>query len=111
MNTTTLDRLQAKLNALDVETPIPSFDNTEVLVNPIDVYRSYLANLLAALVESDRQLVYDSIQWTNNLANGDLLLVIPKLRLKGVKPADMAKDLSAKVREGLPLSSNSLSLM
>jgi len=101
MSTSTLDGLQAQLSTLNVEIPIPSFDNTHVLVNPIDIYRSYLANILANFVERDRQLIYDSVQWTNNLVNGDLLLVIPKLRLNGAKPAEVAKDLSAKVRESL----------
>lgn len=82
-----------------------------MLVNPIDIHRSYLANILVSLVNSDRQLIYDSIQWTNNLTNGDLLRVIPKLRLKGVKPADMDKDLSVKVRDKFSFLTMSWSLM
>ena len=95
MSTKSLDGLQTRLEALNIDTPIRYFDKTHVLVNPIDIYRCYLANMLASVVESDRQLIYDSIQWTNSLINADLLLVTPKLRSKGVKPVDVAKDLSA----------------
>ena len=96
--TLSVSALQEKLQTLGVGTPIPSFKGTDVLTNPVDIYRSYLADTLTRLIDCDAQLVYESIQWTNSLPNGDLVLVVPRLRLKGVKPADLAKDLSDKVR-------------
>lgn len=96
--TTDLPSLQKQLQALGISAPIPTWKGTDVLTNPVDIYRSYLADALGSLLDCERQLVYDSIQWTNNLPNGDLLLVVPKLRLKGAKPADVARDLSQRVQ-------------
>lgn len=97
-NTLELEGLQAKLKSLGIESPVPDYANSHILQNPTDIYRAYLADLLTPLIGAERQLVYDSIQWTNNLTHGDLVLVVPKLRLKGVKPAEYALELESKVR-------------
>lgn len=96
--TTSVDALHGKLQTLGVEAPIPSFKGTDVLTNPVDIYRSYLAHALTQILDCDRHLVYDAIQWVNQLSNGDLLLVAPRLRIKGAKPAEVVKELSDKVR-------------
>lgn len=96
-NTLTLEGLQAKLKSLGLESFVPKYANSQVLQNPIDIYRSYLADILTPLIGVGSQLIYDSLQWTNSLNHGDLVLVVPKLRLKGVKPADYALNLESKV--------------
>ncbi|KAL8800155.1 MAG: hypothetical protein Q9200_007335 [Gallowayella weberi] len=96
--TTTASALQKKLQSLGVDSPIPSFKGTDVLTNPVDIYRCYLADALATIIDCDRQLVYEAIQWTNQSSHGDLLLVVPRLRLKGVKPIELTNDLSGNVR-------------
>lgn len=40
---------------------------------------------------------YDAVQWTNLLAAGDLILVVPRLKLKGIKPQELAKEIASKV--------------
>jgi arginyl-tRNA synthetase len=97
MSTLSIAALEARLENLDVHSPLPKFANTQVLQNPIDIYRSYLTNILVPLVSVEPQVVYGSLQWANNLGHGDLLLVFPKLRLKGVKPVEYAKVLASKV--------------
>lgn len=96
-DTTCISGLQEKLQSLGVESPIPSFEGANVLTNPVDIHRSYLAEALTKVLDCDRQLVYDAIQWTNQLSNGDLLVVVPRLGMKAVKPAEVTKDLSDKV--------------
>ena len=86
-----------KLQGLGIQSPVPKYAETQVLHNPIDIYRAYLAEILIPLIGVDPQLVYDSLQWTNNLAHGDLVLAIPKLRSKGVKPNENAKEIQSKV--------------
>lgn len=97
MNTLKMEGLQVQLKSLGITSPVPNYANSQVLQNPTDIYRSYLADLLTPLIGAEHQLIYDSLQRTNNLAYGDLVLVVPKLRLKGVKPTDYALELESKV--------------
>jgi arginyl-tRNA synthetase len=96
MATISLTGLQALLADIGLE-PIPYFMAADVLNNPIDVYHSYLAEHFQTLVECDRDLVYDSIQPANTTGNGDLDIVLPKLKLAGSKPKELAGELLKKV--------------
>lgn len=97
MSTLEMEGLQTKLKSLGIRTPVPSYADSHVLQNPTDIYRSYLAELLTPLIGAESQLIYDSLQWTNSLAHGDLVLVVPRLRLKGVKPVEFALELESQV--------------
>lgn len=93
--TTSLSGLQALLADIGVE-PTPSFAAADILNNPIDIYHSYLAEHFHALVECDRDLVFSSIQPANTTGNGDLDIVLPKLKLPG-KPKELADELRKNV--------------
>jgi arginyl-tRNA synthetase len=90
MATLSSDGLQALLGRVGVESPIPSFPLADIHNN-----LSYLAEILVQLTECAPQVAYDSIQWPNDM--GDLVVVLPRLRLKGVKPNDLAVELTQKV--------------
>ena len=75
-----MDALEQSLGSLDLSVPIPEVKNAEVLANPLDVYRTYLAQVLADAVGCDIDVAYKSIQWPNNIFNGDLAVILPKLR-------------------------------
>ncbi len=77
--------------------PIPPFAAANVLNNPIDIYHSYLAEHLQTLVECDPDLIYDAIQPANTTGNGDLDVVLPKLKLPGASPKELAGGLIKKV--------------
>ena len=85
MATTSLPGLEAFVAEIGLG-PIPPFAAADVLNNPIDIYHSYLAKHLQALVECDPDLVYDAIQPANTTGNGDLDVVLPKLKLPGASP-------------------------
>jgi arginyl-tRNA synthetase len=97
MATASLPALQAFVAKMELE-PIPSFAASNVLNNPIDIYHSYLAKHFQTLVECDPDLVYDSIQPANTTGNGDLDIVLPKLKLTGTNPKELAGELLKKVR-------------
>ncbi|KAF1929713.1 Nucleotidylyl transferase [Didymella exigua CBS 183.55] len=61
-----------------------------VLSNPLDLCRTSLAELLAVIVGCDIQVAFRSIQWPNNIFNGDLSVTIPKL-CPGRRPAEFPK--------------------
>ncbi|KAF2645757.1 Nucleotidylyl transferase [Massarina eburnea CBS 473.64] len=97
MATTTysLAELETVFAGLSVETPIPQYSDSDVLHNPLDLCRSYLADLLCKVAECKPATAYRSIQWPNNIFGGDLTVTLPKLR-PGVKPNEFALDLMNK---------------
>jgi hypothetical protein len=95
MATLSSDGLQALLGGLGVESPIPSFPLADIKNSPMDIYLSYLAEILVQLVECVPQVAYQSIQWPNE--TGDLAVVLPRLRLKDVNPNDLAVELKKRV--------------
>jgi arginyl-tRNA synthetase len=96
MATTSLAGLQGFLTESGLE-PLPSFAAPDVLNNPIDIYHSYLTEHLQKLVECDPHLVYNSIQLSKTIEDGDLDIVLPKLKLDGVEPKELAGKLLIKV--------------
>ena len=95
MATLKSDGLQALLNKLGVESFVTTFPSTDLLTRPLDIYRSHLADILVQLTACNPQVAYDSIQEPNDY--GDLEVVIPKLRLKGSNPKELAVELAEKV--------------
>ncbi|KAK4246055.1 hypothetical protein C7999DRAFT_42448 [Corynascus novoguineensis] len=94
--TLSLSELQAYLKDLGAPIPIPAFPSAEPIHNPNDIYRSYIAAALETLVDCDRLLLNESLQKPSTASKGDLVLVLPRLRLKGVKPSDLAAELALK---------------
>jgi arginyl-tRNA synthetase len=96
MATVSLPGLQAFVAKIGLD-PIPSFAAADVLHNPIDIYHSYLAEVFRTLIKCDPDLVYNSIQPASSAGNGDLDIVLPKLKLSGVSPKELADELLKKV--------------
>ena len=92
-----MDSLSKSLRSLNIDIPVPELKGAEVLANPLDVYRTYLAQVLADAVGCDFGAAYKSIQWPNNISNGDLAVILPKLR-PGAKADEVAVELTKKVR-------------
>lgn len=89
--------LEFLLHKFNAETPVPLFPGADIRSNPIDVYRCYIVDAVRKLVECDAEVASDAIQRTSSTAAGDLVLVIPRLKLKGVKPQELAQDIASKV--------------
>jgi arginyl-tRNA synthetase len=95
MATLSSDGLQALLGGVGVESPVPSFPLADIQNSPMGIYLSYLAEILVQLTECPPQVAYESIQWPNDV--GDLVVVLPRLRRKDVKPNDLGVELQKKV--------------
>lgn len=93
---TMMEALSRSLGSLNLTVPIPEVKDAELLANPLDVYRTYLAEILTKAVGSDIDAAYKSIQWPNNISNGDLAVILPKLR-PGAKADEIAAELMKKV--------------
>jgi arginyl-tRNA synthetase len=99
MVTSSLPGLQALVAQIGLE-PLQTFAKADTLNNPLD-YHSYLAESLQALVECDPDVVYNSIQLSKTIEDGDLDIVLPKLKLDGIKPKELAFELVKKVSQFL----------
>lgn len=84
------------LESLSISAPEPEVVEATSLSNPLDLCRITLAKLLSGLVDCDVQIAYRSIQWPNNIFNGDLSVTVPKL-CPGRKPTELSSQLVDKV--------------
>lgn len=90
-----MDGLEGLLKELDLKTPIPHVPEANILIKPLDIGRSYLADILGSLVDCDSSVAYKSIQWPGDISSGDLAVILPKLS-HGADPTVLAFDLMQK---------------
>jgi hypothetical protein len=57
------------------------FPNCYPSLNPFDIYRSHIAELLGEAAGLDPLAVFSKLQWTNTLEKGDLVLPVGALLL------------------------------
>ncbi|KAF4963838.1 hypothetical protein FSARC_8198 [Fusarium sarcochroum] len=94
--------IETLLGRAGLDTPVPDFPGADIVHNPQDIFRVYLADLLQKLLDCDRLVAYDAIQTSNITGMGDLVVVAPRLRLKGVKAEDLVTDLAQKLPRSPP---------
>ena len=92
MSTLSTDGLQTLLGRVGAECPIPSFSSADIENSPMDIYLSYLAQILVQLTGCEPQVAYESILWPDDFC--DLVVVVPRLRIKDVKPTESAFELN-----------------
>jgi hypothetical protein len=100
MATLDLSSLATRLEGLGLA-PIPQFSEAHVLNKPLDIGRSYLADILRSLIDCDPITAYNSIQWPNDISTADLTVPLPKLS-HGADSTTLAIDLMQRVRRCLP---------
>ncbi|KAE9993019.1 hypothetical protein EG327_006801 [Venturia inaequalis] len=79
MTTRTVSSLEELIGTLGAKIPIPSYPAADVLVRPLDIGRSYLADILSGIIEGDTSRAFSCIGLPNNLDPGDLVVILPKL--------------------------------
>jgi arginyl-tRNA synthetase len=97
-HTQSVDELAVTLKNFGLES-VPEAPNTYPALNPVDIYRSHITELLASVSGIDPKIIYPALQWTQTLDKGDLTLPVPALRVKGKKPAELAVELGEKVHK------------
>ncbi|GAO48817.1 arginyl-tRNA synthetase [Saitoella complicata NRRL Y-17804] len=95
-----IESLSSTLANLGIKDEIKSFEGSNPTGNPFDIFRSYIATELATVSEIPAETIYSCLETTSKVGNGDLILPVPRLRLKA-KPADLA----AQWAEKFPTSS------
>jgi hypothetical protein len=100
MATMSIADLEALLGGLDVNVPVPQFAAADILNNPLDVARCYLADIICSLVLCSRDTALKCIQPANGVADGDLAIRLPMIEHK-TNYEDFGLDLKKKVWQAL----------
>lgn len=101
-STSPMEQLAKSVEGLSLDAVANHFPNCYPAINPFDLYRAHLANVLGELTGVDTKIIYPNLQWTQ-LDKGDFVLPIPSLRLKGKKPDALATEWAEKFPESDPL--------
>ncbi|KAK1751010.1 hypothetical protein QBC47DRAFT_392076 [Echria macrotheca] len=105
MATNTLGGLKALLQELKLD-EIPEFPSADILHHPTDIFHVYLADAVQKILGCDPKKAYDAIQPANSSINGDLAIVLPRLKVPdGPGPEKLGEDLLAKFPYPHPLFS------
>lgn len=73
-----------------------AFPNSYPSLNPTDIYREHLANIIGPIVGQEPSQVYPKLQFTQSLEKGDLVLPVPALQIKSKKPQALAAEIGEK---------------
>lgn len=92
------DQLASLVNGLSLDEASKKYPNCHPTINPLDLYRAHLADVLHDVTGVDQKIIYPNLQWTTGLDKGDLILACPSLRVKGKKPDELAVEWTEKVR-------------
>ncbi|RKK69878.1 Arginine--tRNA ligase, cytoplasmic [Fusarium oxysporum] len=95
--TCSVSGIENLLGKAGLDTPIPEYPGADIVHNPQDIFRAYLADIIQKLLGCDKQIAYDAIQTSNITGMGDLIVVAPKLRLRDTKPEDLVIDLARRL--------------
>jgi arginyl-tRNA synthetase len=105
MSTLTREGLESLLDAAGLKTPIPAFTDVDVLLDPLNIFRCYLADIVHGIVKGDKASALGSIQLppTVDFFAGDLTIILPRLaRELGVKVEDLNHSIVQNVRGHFP---------
>jgi len=95
-NKTNMESFVAGLSALGVH-DLPSIPAAHPDENPLDLFRSHIAERLAPLAGVDTQLVFVGLDRSTKPDTGDFVLAVPRLRIKGAKPQELGEKWQAQV--------------
>lgn len=93
-------RLAGILADLREGKPLPVYSGAFPSINPVDIFRCVITEKLAEITELDASLIYPALEWTSTLDKGDLILAVPRLRVKG-SPAEKAASWAAAVSRSI----------
>ena len=94
--------LASKLESLGLESNhgIEIFPGSNPVQNPLDLFRSYITTELSKISGVSKDLIFPALEWTATADRGDLSIPIPRLRIKGKNPNDLASEWAEKFPKG-----------
>ncbi|RCK60770.1 Arginine--tRNA ligase, cytoplasmic [Candida viswanathii] len=81
-----------------------AIDGTYPEYNVVDVFRNYIADELHRITSVDKSIIIQALDTPKLLDQGDIIVPIPKLRLKGIKPNEKSKEWAEAFNKGKYIS-------
>ncbi|SCW01226.1 LAFE_0D07888g1_1 [Lachancea fermentati] len=81
--------ITAKLQKMSIQEPT-LMEGSHPDVNVVDLMRNYISQELSKISGVDTALIFPALEWTNTMDRGDLLIPVPRLRIKGANPKELA---------------------
>ncbi|ETN39343.1 uncharacterized protein HMPREF1541_05566 [Cyphellophora europaea CBS 101466] len=103
MSTLTTKGLQKLLGSNGVSDPIPVFPLADINSSPIGIYVAYLAQAIVRATSCEPHVAFDAIQWPNEPGMGDLVIILPRLRLQNADPDAIAQQVGDQIEHLSPL--------
>jgi hypothetical protein len=91
-----MDTLNQIISSLGLDATALENEDSHALVNPLDICRAHLTKILVNIAGCSDDDALKSIQWPNNIFNGDFAVVLPRLR-PGAKVNQLAVEIMEKV--------------
>ncbi|ODQ58680.1 hypothetical protein WICANDRAFT_63186 [Wickerhamomyces anomalus NRRL Y-366-8] len=95
--------ISSSLEKLSLKEPT-KYEGSYPEYNTVDLLRNYITQELSKISGVEPKLIFPALEWTNTLDRGDLLIPIPRLRIKGAKPQELATEWAEKFPLGEYLS-------
>lgn len=92
-----MESFTANLATLGVH-DLPPISSAHPDQNPLDIFRSHIAHRLAPIAGVDAETVFGGLDRSTKPETGDLVLAIPRLRVKGGKPQELGEKWQSQVR-------------
>ncbi|OAL06613.1 arginyl-tRNA synthetase [Phaeosphaeriaceae sp. SRC1lsM3a] len=90
-----MEALKQTFQNIGLDAPASSETLLHNFTRPLEVYRICLVKLLSDILECEEDVAQKCVLWPNNIDNGDLAVVLPKLR-PGVKADKTAVEIMEK---------------
>lgn len=94
--TVEMEALGQAFSSLGLDNSASSEAWRQNFTRPIEAYRMCLVKHLSETLDLEEEVVQKCVSWPNNIDNGDLTVVLPKLR-PGVKANETAVEVIQKV--------------
>lgn len=91
-----MEDFTASLASLGV-TDLPTIPSAHPGQNPLDIFRSHIAERLAPLAGVDPETVFAGLDRSTKPETGDFVLAVPRLRVKGAKPQELGEKWQSQV--------------
>lgn len=85
----------AQLEKLSIKEPTV-IEGSHPDVNVVDLLRNYITEELSKISGVEPSLIFPALEWTNTLDRGDLLIPVPRLRIKNSNPKELAAEWAEK---------------
>jgi hypothetical protein len=91
-----MEKFSSKLAALGIH-ELPSLPSAYPDDNPLDAFRLHIAERLAHLAGVTPEAVFSGLDRPAKPDMGDFVIAVPRLRIKGAKPNELAEKWQAEV--------------